>query len=73
MQAAPAANAAPTTATVAAPRQNVVIKPKKSNDSMIVPASGRVLLAEDLGGIYGNTVVIEHGVTSRAFSTAWVR
>ena len=40
---------------------NVVIKPKKSNDSMIVPASGRVLLAEDLGGIYGNTVVIEHG------------
>lgn len=40
---------------------NVVITPKKSNDSMIVPASGRVLLAEDLGGIYGNTVVIEHG------------
>ena len=28
---------------------NVVIKPKKSKDSMIVPASGRVLLAEDLG------------------------
>ena len=40
---------------------SVVIAPKKSNDSMIVPASGRVLLAEDLGGIYGNTVVIEHG------------
>ena len=27
---------------------NVVIKPKKSKDSMIVPASGHVLLAEDL-------------------------
>lgn len=40
---------------------NVVITPKKSNDSMIVPASGRVLLAKNLGGIYGNTVVIEHG------------
>ena len=40
---------------------NVVIKPKKSKDSMIVPASGRVLLAEDLGDSYGNTVVIDHG------------
>lgn len=40
---------------------NVVITPKKSNDSLIVPASGRVLLAKNLGGIYGNTVVIEHG------------
>ncbi|WP_455502320.1 peptidoglycan DD-metalloendopeptidase family protein [Gemmiger sp.] len=40
---------------------NVIVKPKKSKDSMIVPASGRVLLAEDLGDNYGNTVVIEHG------------
>lgn len=40
---------------------NVVIKPKKSKDSMIVPASGHVLLAEDLGGSYGSTVVIDHG------------
>ena len=40
---------------------NVVIKPKKSKDSMIVPASGHVLLAEDLGGSYGYTVVIDHG------------
>ena len=28
---------------------------------MIAPASGRVLLAKDLGGLYGNTLVIEHG------------
>ena len=28
---------------------------------MIVPASGKVLLAEDLGGVYGCTVVIDHG------------
>lgn len=40
---------------------NVVIQPKKRNDSMIVPASGKVLLAEDLGGVYGCTVVIDHG------------
>ena len=45
---------------------NVVIKPKKSKDSMIVPASGHVLLAEDLGGSYGYTVVIGHGAGLRS-------
>ena len=45
---------------------NVVIKPKKSKDSMIVPASGHVLLAEDLGGSYGCTVVIDHGAGLRS-------
>ena len=45
---------------------NVVIKPKKSKDSMIVPASGHVLLAEDLGGSYGCTVVIDHGAALRS-------
>lgn len=45
---------------------NVVIKPKKSKDSMIVPASGHVLLAEDLGGSYGYTVVIDHGAGLRS-------
>ena len=40
---------------------NAVIKAKRSGEALIVPASGRVLLAEDLGGDYGNTVVIEHG------------
>ena len=45
---------------------NVVIKPKKSKDSMIVPASGHVLLAEDLGGSYGYTVVINHGAGLRS-------
>lgn len=40
---------------------NVVIKPKSGKSSMIAPASGKVLLAEDLGGIYGNTLVIDHG------------
>ena len=37
---------------------------------MIVPASGHVLLAEDLGGSYGYTVVIDHGAASGASSTA---
>ena len=45
---------------------NVVIKPKKSKDSMIVPASGHVLLAEDLGGSCGYTVVIDHGAGLRS-------
>lgn len=45
---------------------NVIIKPKKSKDSMIVPASGHVLLAEDLGGSYGYTVVIDHGAGLRS-------
>ena len=45
---------------------NVVIKPKKSKDSMIVPASGHVLLAEDLGGSCGCTVVIDHGAGLRS-------
>ena len=45
---------------------NVVIRPKKSKDSMIVPASGHVLLAEDLGGSYGCTVVIDHGAGLRS-------
>ena len=40
---------------------NVIIRPKKGKGSMIAPASGRVLLAKDLGGLYGNTLVIEHG------------
>lgn len=40
---------------------NVVIAPKNRRDSMIAPASGRVLLAEDLGDVYGGTIVIEHG------------
>ena len=40
---------------------NVIIRPKNSRGSMIAPASGRVLLAKDLGGLYGNTLVIEHG------------
>ena len=30
-------------------------------DSLLCPADGRVLLAEDLGGDAGNTIVIEHG------------
>lgn len=30
-------------------------------DSVMSPADGRVLWAEDLGDVYGNTVVIEHG------------
>ena len=33
---------------------------------MIVPASGHVLLAEDLGGSYGYTVVIDHGAGLRS-------
>ena len=40
---------------------NVIIRPKNAKGSMIAPASGRVLLAKDLGGLYGNTLVIEHG------------
>lgn len=40
---------------------NVVVKLRRSSNSLIVPASGRVLLAEDLGGDYGYTVVIDHG------------
>ena len=40
---------------------NVIIRPKNGRGSMIAPASGRVLLAKDLGGLYGNTLVIEHG------------
>ena len=40
---------------------NVIIRPKNGKGSMIAPASGRVLLAKDLGGLYGNTLVIEHG------------
>ena len=30
-------------------------------DTIISPADGRVLLAGDLGGTAGNTIVIEHG------------
>ena len=33
---------------------------------MIVPASGHLLLAEDLGGSYGYTVVIDHGAGLRS-------
>lgn len=40
---------------------NVIIRPKNGKGSMIAPASGRVLLAKDLGDLYGNTLVIEHG------------
>ena len=39
----------------------MIIRPKNGKGSMIAPASGRVLLAKDLGGLYGNTLVIEHG------------
>lgn len=39
---------------------NAVVKTRWGS-SLISPADGRVLLAEDLGGAAGNTVVIEHG------------
>lgn len=39
---------------------NAVITGKKG-DTLISPADGRVLLAQDLGGTAGNTLVIEHG------------
>lgn len=39
---------------------NAVVATKKG-DELIAPADGEVLLAEDLGGAAGNTVVIEHG------------
>ena len=39
---------------------NTVVSTRKGN-TFIAPAEGRVLLAEDLGGDAGNTVVIEHG------------
>ena len=39
---------------------NAVVSTRKGN-TFIAPAEGRVLLAEDLGGDAGNTVVIEHG------------
>lgn len=39
---------------------NAVVSTRKGN-TFIAPAEGRVLLAEDLGGNAGNTVVIEHG------------
>ena len=39
---------------------NAVVSTRKGN-TFIAPAEGRVLLAEDLGGDGGNTVVIEHG------------
>lgn len=39
---------------------NVVVA-TKAGESLIAPANGEVLLAKDLGGTAGNTVVIEHG------------
>ena len=39
---------------------NAVVSTRKGN-TFIAPAEGRVLLAKDLGGDAGNTVVIEHG------------
>lgn len=42
---------------------NVVIKPKKSKDSMIVPASGHVLLAE---GLAAATATPSSSTTARA-------
>ena len=39
---------------------NAVVSTRKGN-TFIAPVEGRVLLAEDLGGDGGNTVVIEHG------------
>ena len=40
--------------------ENTLVETRRG-DSMISPADGRVLLAEDLGGEAGNTIVIEHG------------
>lgn len=39
---------------------NAVISGERGG-ALIAPANGRVLLAEDLGGTAGNTIVIEHG------------
>lgn len=39
---------------------NAVISSERGG-ALIAPANGRVLLAEDLGGTAGNTLVIEHG------------
>ena len=39
---------------------NVILSTTRG-ELVIAPASGKIDLAEDLGGIYGNTVVIEHG------------
>ncbi|MDD4849620.1 MAG: M23 family metallopeptidase [Gemmiger sp.] len=39
---------------------NVVIT-TSANQDLITPADGRVVLAKDLGGTAGNTVVVEHG------------
>lgn len=40
--------------------ENVVVE-TRWGDTIISPADGRVLLAGDLGGTAGNTIVIEHG------------
>ena len=40
--------------------ENVVVN-TRWGDTIISPADGRVLLAGDLGGAAGNTIVIEHG------------
>lgn len=39
---------------------NAVVATRRG-DALIAPAAGRVLLAEDLGGSAGKTVVVEHG------------
>ena len=39
---------------------NVVISTTRGGD-LVAPAAGTVLLAEDLGGTAGNTIVIDHG------------
>ena len=39
---------------------NAVISSERGG-ALIAPANGRVLLAEDLGGTAGNTLVVEHG------------
>ena len=39
---------------------NIVVTGRRGGQ-LIAPADGRVLLAEDLGGTAGNTIVIDHG------------
>ena len=45
--------------------ENTLVETRRG-DSMISPADGRVLLAENLGGEAGNTIVIDHGAGIRS-------